>query len=48
MNENAVLLDTLILTGCYLFMTVALMVATIWIYKLKMKIRDLERKDKSK
>jgi len=47
MNENTVLLDTLILTGCYLFTTIALMVATLWIYKLKIRIRELERKGKN-
>lgn len=48
MNENMVLLDTLILTGCYLLMTVALMVAILWIYKLTMRIRKLERKERGK
>ena len=46
MNENTVLLDTTILTVCYLFMTIALMGATLWIYRLIIKIRDLERKIK--
>ena len=44
MGENTVLLNTLILVGCYLFVTITLMVATIWIYRLKVKIRELERK----
>jgi len=47
MDNNAVLLNTIILTVCYLIMTIALMVATIWIYKLKLKIKDLERQNKN-
>ncbi len=46
MSENTVLLNTFILVGCYLFTTTALMVAIVWIYKLKVKIRELEHKDK--
>lgn len=48
MNENTVLLNTLILVGCYLFTSVALMVAIVWVYKLKVKIRKLEHEDKGK
>jgi len=29
-------------------MTIALMTATIWIYKLKVRIKGLEQKDKDK
>jgi len=46
MNDNTVLLDTTILTICYLLMTIALMTATIWIYRLKAKIQKLERKSR--
>ncbi len=46
MSDNAVILDTVILTVCYLLMTIALMTATIWIYRLRMRIRELERKNR--
>lgn len=45
-GENTVLLDTIILTVCYLLMTIALMVATLWIYRLKVIIRELKGKNK--
>jgi hypothetical protein len=36
-------LDNWIITGCYLFMAIALVVATIWIFKLKTEIRRLKQ-----
>ncbi len=40
-----VLLNTVILTVCYLFVTIALMVAAVWVYKLKVEIRELRQRN---
>jgi len=43
---NEVILNTTIIVGCYAFMTIALTVATLWVYKLKAELRELKRTSK--
>ncbi len=44
METKYVLLDTAILTGYVTIIGIGLMIASVWIFKLKMEIREIKKR----